>query len=81
MPTMLHLEDDISNAVKIVNNAKIGSMIFDNDMKSLACAVNGSFVWSPYSFTFLTHISIQSWIVAFTGIFTMNHPTNTGSRA
>lgn len=44
MPTMLHLEDDISNAVKIVNTAKIGNSISDNDMESLACAVNGSFV-------------------------------------
>jgi hypothetical protein len=41
---MLHLEDDISNVGKIVNNAKNGSIISDNDMKSLACAVSGSFV-------------------------------------
>ena len=44
MPAMLHLEDDTSNAVKIVNTAKIGNIISDNDMESLACAVNGSFV-------------------------------------
>jgi hypothetical protein len=61
MPTMLHLEEDISIAVQVANNAKNGKMITDDEMESLACAVNGSFVGASKLLHFINPDIYSIW--------------------
>jgi hypothetical protein len=61
MPTMLNLEDDLSAAVKVANKAKNGELIPDEEMESLACAVNGSFVGASKLLHFINPHVYSIW--------------------